>query len=82
MGFNDSKALDEKQREALFRRMKATPGLGWCVPENHCRASGCQWHSYACVCRIIHSIPASELSAKMLRREPVSLNHISHDAGT
>lgn len=31
--------------------------------------------------RIIHSIPASELSAKMLRKEPMSLNVISHDAG-
>jgi folate-dependent tRNA-U54 methylase TrmFO/GidA len=32
--------------------------------------------------RIIHSIPATELSAKMLRKEPMSLNVISHDSGT
>lgn len=40
MGFNDSKALDEKQREALFRRMKATPGLGWYVPKKGLTCAG------------------------------------------
>jgi ribonuclease HII len=29
MGFNDSKQLDERQRERLFTRMRNTPGLGW-----------------------------------------------------
>lgn len=57
MGFDDSKALDEKARDRLFQRMLRTPGLGW----------------------VIHSLPATELSGKMLRREPYSLNAISHD---
>lgn len=60
MGFNDSKQLDEKQREKLFQKMVNTPGLGW----------------------IVHSIPATEISGKMLRKEPYSLNAISHDSGT
>lgn len=29
MGFNDSKQLDEKAREGLFKRMLRTPRLGW-----------------------------------------------------
>eukprot|EP01084_Bolivina_argentea_P276194 471236_1 len=30
-GYNDSKALTESKREALFKRLKATEGLGWAV---------------------------------------------------
>lgn len=125
MGFNDSKALDERQRDALFRRMKQTPGLGWWVlcasskgvfwdgvlavqahrRQNNSTARQCsteETHLGALIAtikpaeeqsvspmvimvhvhaRIIHSIPATELSAKMLRKEPMSLNVISHDAG-
>ena len=29
MGFNDSKALDENQRDGLFRRIRNTDDLGW-----------------------------------------------------
>jgi len=59
MGFDDSKALDEKTRDGLFQRMLRTHAqFGW----------------------VIHSIPATELAGKMLMKEPMSLNKISHDS--
>jgi hypothetical protein len=52
MGFNDSKQLDEKAREGLFKRMLRTPRLGWSV-----RAS-----VVVCVSDIINTLHAPRLS--------------------
>lgn len=103
MGFNDSKQLDEKAREGLFKRMLRTPRLGWSV----LAAIYVCTCVYVCLCvcmclvshdppfhptphppthtatnqthRVIHSLTAAEISGGMLRREPYSLNALSHD---
>ena len=48
---------DGPKRVGLFKRLKATPQIGW----------------------MVKLISAQEISEKMLRRSPISLNAISHD---
>ena len=57
LNFDDSKAMTAQKREGLFRRLKATPQIGW----------------------MVKLISSKEISDKMLRRVPISLNAISHD---
>jgi ribonuclease H2 subunit A len=58
LGFDDSKAITDAKRRALFSALKATGEIGY----------------------VTISIPPEALSFQMLRRQPVSLNKISHDA--
>ena len=57
LNFDDSKAMTHEKRVGLFKRLKATPQIGW----------------------MVKLISAQEISEKMLRRSPISLNAISHD---
>lgn len=57
LGFDDSKALTNEKRRALFSSLQRCGEIGY----------------------VIISISSEDISARMLRRTPVSLNAISHD---